>query len=277
MTMPFSHHASDRKHAAPGHAHGYAHGYAKENCMSRTKFIALALLASCVQDPLIPEFNAPPVAVARVISAKGESIDEMTDEAGLVFAFSGSPVTITLDGSGSSDPNGMIKQYRWLSGTLTPDAGAAQPAKRLVPAGAAADWPADEQQPQVQLGEGVWTFTLWVVDDQGSVSDPDTIRITVGSSAAAATECVATVLPSVAMGCKQCVCEQSDTCRQAADQSMCGQDCWGLVFCIRDMCPTRETACITGNCSAFLANGRAGATPIGPCVIACTDACAAGK
>jgi hypothetical protein len=37
-----------------------------------------------------------------------------------------------------------------------------------------------------------------------------------------------------------------------------------------------DTSCVTANCSAFITNGRAGATPIGPCVTACSDACAAG-
>lgn len=249
--------------------------------MSRTKFLALAILVGCVQDPLIPNFNAIPVADAKVISEKGESVDEKSDAAGLTFAFAGAPVTVTLDGSSSRDANGEIRQYRWLSGTLAPDAGASEPPARLVGSGQAADWPDDEEKPQVVLGEGMWTFTLWVVDDQGAVSDPDSVRITVGSSAGAARECVATVLPTIAATCKQCVCEQSDACRQAANQSMCGEDCWGLVRCIRDNCPnfamTMDTACVTSNCASFIANGRTGAAAIGGCVTSCADACASGN
>jgi hypothetical protein len=249
--------------------------------MSRSKFMALAILAGCVQDPLIPTYNALPIADAKVINAMGESIDEKSDAAGLTFAFDGTPVTITLDASASHDSNGEIRQYRWLSGTLAPDAGPAKPPARLVGPDQAADWPADEQQPKVELGEGMWTFTLWVIDDQGAVSDPDTVRITVGSSAGAARECVPTVLPSVGASCKQCLCEQSDACRQAANQSMCGDDCWSLVRCIRDNCPnfamTMDTACVTTNCAPFIANGRTGAAAIGGCVTSCADACASGS
>jgi hypothetical protein len=246
------------------------------------------MLAGCRDDPVIGDTNLMPVAEARVISRTGESVDETTDGGSLTFDFAGAPVAITLDGTHSRDPdgpNGLPVHYRWLSGTLTSalaaDAGsdaAAPPPERWVPPDAGPDWPADEQRPTVQLGEGIWSFTLWVADDKGSYSEPDTITVTVGSVVNPAIgQCIETVLPTVQQACKECICGVSDTCRTAADQSVCNADCWGLVGCIRMNCPnfvmTMDTACVTMNCGAFLA-GAAASRMVAPCVTQCESACA---
>ena len=101
----------------------------------------------------------------------------------VAFDFTGQPIMFTLDGSKSHDADGEIVTYRWLSGTLPPvgDGGTMPPdggamsasggagmTHRLVPPGEPANWPDDVKQPMVELGEGFWAFTLWVIDDRGA-------------------------------------------------------------------------------------------------------------
>src|SRR5689334_19513650 len=124
----------------------------------RTVLVATALAAvslGCRPAPTIKPANQPPVAAARVIR-DGTPIDDPPDPppGALRFDYSGSPITFTLDGSKSVDPDGTVTAYHWLSGTLAPDGGPRLPdggkgPLRWVPAGAAADWPADVVAPKV--------------------------------------------------------------------------------------------------------------------------------
>ncbi|MBV2089642.1 MAG: hypothetical protein KUF72_02000 [Candidatus Thiodiazotropha sp. (ex Ctena orbiculata)] len=66
-------------------------------------------------------------------------------------------MTVTLNGSGSSDPDGTVADYKW---TGSPD-------------------PADVASPSIVLGEGAHKLSLVVVDDQGESSASDTVLITV--------------------------------------------------------------------------------------------------
>jgi hypothetical protein len=66
-------------------------------------------------------------------------------------------LAVTLNGSGSSDPDGTIATYNW---TGTPD-------------------PANSARPSVTLAAGSYTFTLLVTDNSGATSVADTVRITV--------------------------------------------------------------------------------------------------
>ena len=68
-----------------------------------------------------------------------------------------SELTLTLDGSGSTDPDGTISSYTW---TGTPD-------------------PEDVARPEVTLTEGTYVFTLVVADNNGAASAPDQVTITV--------------------------------------------------------------------------------------------------
>ncbi|MBT2972141.1 MAG: hypothetical protein B6D72_09040 [gamma proteobacterium symbiont of Ctena orbiculata] len=66
-------------------------------------------------------------------------------------------LTVTLDGSGSTDPDGSITSYIW-QGTPNPD---------------------DVVSPVVSLGEGTHKYNLVVLDNQDKSSLSDTVRITV--------------------------------------------------------------------------------------------------
>jgi hypothetical protein len=268
---------------------------------------ALTCLASACEESLgVPEANRLPIARATVLGADGGSSAS--------FDYAGSPVTITLDGSGSSDPDGKIARYRWLSGNLRPDADAASggvsggggssgggsggggvsgggsaddadggsdlelsATLRWVPDGEQPDWPADVAQPVVELGEGTFTFVLWVVDDGGAVSEPVTLQITVAAPLSpAVAACVSGAVATVERECKVCVCGVSDDCRAAAAQTVCGPECWGLLSCIATRCPTYmtggDTSCLVSMCSAFLP-GATGAQRIAPCLTPCRDSC----
>jgi hypothetical protein len=162
--------------------------------------LASTLGAACADSLKVSHANLPPVAVARVVG---------NDSPTPSFDYEGSKVEVKLDGSHSSDPDGKIAIYRWLNTTLTPkaavQAGAAGTAgtpagngsvgvggasgaggvrsrmpARWIPEGEDASWPEDTEQPEVMLDKGTYSFTLWVIDDAGKVSDPSTITITVG-------------------------------------------------------------------------------------------------
>ena len=71
-----------------------------------------------------------------------------------------STVDVTLDASGSGDPDGTISVFAWSG---TPD-------------------PADTSNPMVALGAGAHTFTLVVTDNDGAASTPDTVTISVNAA-----------------------------------------------------------------------------------------------
>ena len=76
----------------------------------------------------------------------------------------------------------MIRVYRWASATpqVDEDGGADALAmhRRWVPDGAAPDWPEDIERPELKLSAaGTYAFTLWVIDDDGLVSDPSTVTV----------------------------------------------------------------------------------------------------
>lgn len=134
---------------------------------------------------LVPDRGVIPRADARVRGHEGKMV---------MIPYAGEPVMLTLDASQSRDPDGRIAKFRWLSGTREKPAaaagapapaagsgGPAAPRPRIVPEDAQLNWPDDIEQPQVTLDRGSYAFTLWVTDDRGLVSAPDTLRIEVGS------------------------------------------------------------------------------------------------
>jgi hypothetical protein len=254
---------------------------------SRTVLVATALAAAsvgCREDPTIKPANQLPVADARAIR-DGKSVDEHTGADALKFDYAGTPVTVTLDASNSSDPDGKITTYRWLSGALAPDGGIPLPdgtgvSRRWVPPNEPIDWPDDVAMPEVTLEKGIWDFSLWVIDDGGAISTPDVVKITIGDVVdPVVQECADHVLSSEPEACRKCVCNQSDMCRASVTMDVCDQTCWDLINCVAASCPDFVTmaakmdySCLTANCSAFL-GGVTAATPAGACFRACPQDC----
>jgi hypothetical protein len=187
------------------------------------------------------------------------------------FPFDGQDISVQLDSKLSSDEDGSIDKVEWKSGNLDPDAGV-----RTGPD------PGTKAKPKVTVGEGTWRFVLWVTDNKGKVSKPSTVEFVVGKPPATSdpkvAACVADVIPTVPASCAECVCALSDDCRSAVTKDVCAEDCWGLIQCIGQKCPTfsmdMDTQCVITNCMDFL-TGSAGAMAAGTCVVMCIDSCPA--
>ena len=219
--------------------------------------IGLLLLGAqaCQKDQTL-DVNLSPVASA------GEDLE---------LDFAGEPLTVKLDGSKSKDPDGKVVKYRWRSATALPDGGVGP----YEGQDGELD-PKDVRKPELQLGQGNYTFTLWVTDDDGAVSEPDSVALRIGTDAVA--ECVGKVFDMVPESCRQCVCEISAECQQAA--VACDGNCWGLLMCIGANCPdATDAACIIENCADFVGgDAPMQARAVGtPCVAPCRDDCGSGS
>lgn len=240
----------------------------KENAMrfGQVCIASFALVASfgCRENPLIPDANIKPEANAGP--------DQLVEHAG-------APVAVTLNGSASIDDDGTIRTYRWLSATAVADGGAGS---RMVPEGQPVNWPDDVMNPTVMLDQGMWQFTLWVIDDKGATSEPDTVEIGVGSDPVA--ECVEGVVPVVAAACSMCMCA-IESCQATVVETACDESCWTLIQCIGANCPdftamaaAGDVSCLTTNCLAQYQASQAGmtpmgATPAGACARMCPGDC----
>ena len=247
--------------------------------------LGLSSALACDPSLAVPDANGIPTAVARVLGEDARSVE---------IDYEGSPVEVTLDGSKSSDPEGPIKRYRWLSGTLASGGGAAAGSgggsdmddggtamggtvERWVPEGEDQNWPEDVVRPKITLPEGRFKFTLWVDDQLDIVSEPSTVEVIVRAPLSPEVmACVETVDESVSPACSACVCAVDEDCRMAAAAELCGPDCWGLVACIAEKCPdyvtTMDASCLLANCADVL-SGAAGARMVGRCVVPCAAQC----
>ena len=233
---------------------------------------ATALICACTDDGglLVGDLGLAPTADARVSGQAGKEV---------MLEFAGEPLDVTLDGSHSRDPDGRIVTYRWLSGmraSSTDDAGEPGPS-RVVPEGEEPTWPEDVVRPQVTLDQGDYVFTLWVIDERGNVSTPDSVRVSVSAPLDATTQsCLDGVAQNASRSCAQCVCGVSDMCREAVSASACSDTCWGLLTCIWQNCPDfmpgGDTTCLTSKCTQFLSAGQAART-LTPCITDCSDTC----
>lgn len=93
------------------------------------------------------------------VTVNGAPVADAGDDQ--TITLEGDTATVTLNGSASADPNKTVTGYTW---TGTPD-------------------PDDVASPQVELGPGVFTFTLAVTDNRGATSLPDSVTVTVNEIA----------------------------------------------------------------------------------------------
>lgn len=143
---------------------------------------ALVAVGGCRENPAIDPNNAPE-AVAWIddpghpipVDERG-AIDEGVRALGIALAYDGSPLTVTLDATASSDRDGEVVSYVWLSGNF----GAGCMGRDDAPG----HDPNDEARASVTLDEGFWEFALWVEDDLGDVSDQSVVTIRVGANSA---------------------------------------------------------------------------------------------
>jgi hypothetical protein len=238
----------------------------EERAMGYRTLIAIAALGSallgCRENPQIKPRDIP-IAMAAATGDDVEPLTNSDDEPILgqyVAAYGGDPVEVTLDGSGSTDRDGVIVTYRWLSATEDPDAGG-----RLVPGDEDSDWPADERRSRVQLDQGTWSFSLWVIDDEGLVSDPSSVTITVAGEDSAGCDPATCAAPALGAAC----CTSADTGAEADPRGrgpdLCGSDLGALIPTLAGIClqlnqPGDESA----ECPEIMATG-------GPEVGCCTD------
>ena len=221
--------------------------------------LAASASSSCRETPLAENLflNVPPIADAGKMQT---------------LQFSGSPVTVTLDGSASRDPDGSVVAYTWLSGVAAPDGSP----------GRSGPDPDDVKSPTISLTAGTWVFVLFVTDDEGGVSEPAKVTIQVGSGVSPeVSECADAALSTISEDCRLCVCGVSDACRTAVPK--CTADCWNLFFCVDNKCAgidpsdtSAQAMCATGMCAEFLSAGVL-AQAITPCRNApeCSKLCSA--
>lgn len=280
--------------------------------------VALAASATtvggCRDNPAI-DGNATPVAVAWVADAdfpiprdleclkkrKAEKSDEpcpideesrrmgcsvVNEDTGACekfVEFADAPVTVTLDAKYSSDRDGEVTKYRWLSANFGPDC-----------KGRGGIDPKDKQKPQVTLDEGFWEFGLWVEDEHGAVSSQSVVTIKVGANSDdpcpngptgsggaggaggdedAGAPDAGGVDPAAQLACvMDCASKSCPTESAACDGNPM---CWPLVSCVAQKCADATdtasvTSCAIAMCAEFLPGATEGQA-VANCALACRD------
>ena len=199
-------------------------------CSALAPFSLALALAGCSKFEIQ---NIPPVAKAQVL-VNGV----VTDTSGPI-PYAGTPITIALDGTLSTDEDGTITKYFWLQ-TDVPNATryAGNPYNDAGPPFAGD--PMAIASPTVTLGEGTYQYSLWVTDDGKLTSDPATVELTIETPTmympnAACVTGYASDTPS----CGDCVCtpaamtgclESYQVCFENADP-MFAMLCKAVVAC----------------------------------------------
>lgn len=279
--------------------------------------VVVALMGGCRENPAIDD-NVPPVAVAWVADsdfpvprdkdctakAKKEHtdpdecpVDENARAMGCavmgatecekVVQYDSAPASVTLDATHSTDRNGEVVSYRWLSANFGTDCKGRDDDP--------AHDPKDTAKPKVTLDEGFWQFSLWVEDDEGATSEQSVVTVLVGAGATdpcpngpagapgaggsgggddAGTADGGGVDPAAqlacVMGCTATSCPAEST---ACDGNPM---CWPLVSCVATKCADAGTdtmaitACAVAMCVEFL-GGATEAQAVATCALDCRN------
>jgi len=146
--------------------------------------------------------NKPPVANIRVLVG-GVEVDPKDP-----IAYSGTPLTVTLDSTPSTDADGRIVAVRWLRTDVSAaqryspdgfeDGGTAPQFVGDPPATGTAD---------VTLIEGTYRYSLWVFDNDRAASKPASVKLVVKTPSMYMPDatCTAAYANPVA-DCNDCVC-----------------------------------------------------------------------
>jgi hypothetical protein len=173
------------------------------------------------------------------------SVGDTDYRSGELIPFDGNSVTVTLDGSESTDPDGEVRRYLWFRTDVPREV-------RFPDAGQYEGDPDPGETTEITFTtEGTFRVTLIVVDDDGEASTAVSavLRIEEPSIWNPDMECVETYVGRTEE-CEECVCTPSDmegcldiyTACFHHEDAMFSMLCRALVDC------ATETGCIGAAC-----------------------------
>jgi len=125
--------------------------------------------------------NKPPMAE---IWLNGAAVAKSGSPAATVtIPYAGAPVSLVLDGSKSSDPDGQVTSFKWQR-TDIPAAsrwadGGVPPPDSGLPIFSPAEDPPSGNSASLTLDKGKARYSLWVMDNSGTISAPATVTLNV--------------------------------------------------------------------------------------------------
>ena len=223
-----------------------------------------AMLITCA---LLPLGACRDLAAAPAIPSNPPIARAGADQT-LVLEQGALEVNVTLDGTGSTDNDGEVVSYIWLSGDSEEVDGGG--IRRSGPD------PDNIAMPTITLEQGQWKFVLWVEDDAGRVSNPDVVVITVGDKlppTAPVQMCMDMSLQSISADCRRCACELDEACMELVPG--CDQGCWDMALCTNEKCEGEadRANCARTMCAELIDAAVPYIIDFGPCTEQCPQDC----
>jgi len=168
---------------------------AKEALMHTNQALMVALATSLLACTGMDIDNKPPTAKA-IATIDGKPVDPK-----MPASYTGQPVTLTLDGTKSSDSDGRITDYIWMrtDSSLQPDSGVGTAPTEGGPMNGATTT-------VTLLAAGEYQFSLWVRDNDREVSAPSTVKAQLATPYKPDAECL-TYNMNPNKDCQQCQCQ----------------------------------------------------------------------
>jgi hypothetical protein len=168
---------------------------AKEALMHTNQALTLLLAMSIAACTSIDIDNKAPTAKA-IATIDGKAVDPK-----MPASYTGQPVTLTLDGTKSRDSDGRITDFIWMrtDSSLQPDSGVGTAPTEGGPMNGATTT-------VTLLAAGDYQFSLWVRDDDGEVSAPSTVKLTLETPYMPDAACLGYYKQSNEP-CQQCLCQ----------------------------------------------------------------------